>query len=210
MGIKFITKGEWISKHADTLLWLGSICTIFGLCLFLTDGGWIIGLVLVIAGISCIIGRIAFVVQQAKHINKANLDKIMLLCKCSKEDAELIYRYVQQAKRSGELYRASEEKKIVPILCQSTPYELHEKIPCMKLSDIFKSNHETTKVENRTYTCAEVAKFCGVSVSTIRKWIHDGLIKATKYANMYVISQDDLLTYARQFDPQLEQRIREE
>lgn len=207
MGIRFITKGEWISKHADTLLWLGSISTIFGFCMFFTDGGLAVGLVLVVAGVSCIIGRIAFVVHQAKLVNKANIDKIMLLCKCSSEDAELIYQYVKQAQRVGELYRASEEKKIVPILCQSTPYELHEKIPCTNLSDILSSPKAEPQKQKITYTCAEVAELCGVSVSTIRKWIRDGLLTATKYANMYVISQEDLLLYAKKFDSTLESKI---
>lgn len=207
MGIRFITKGEWISKHADTLLWLGSISTIFGLCMFFTDGGLAVGIVLVVAGISCIIGRIAFAVHQAKLMDKANIDKIKLLCKCSIEDAERIYQYVKQAQRAGELYRASEEKKIVPILCQTTPYELHDKIPCMKLSDILPTKKEEPNKTNRTYTCAEVAELCGVSVSTIRKWIRDGLLTATKYANMYVISQEDLLIYAKKFDPNLESQI---
>ena len=175
--------------------------------MFFTDGGLAVGIVLVVAGISCIIGRIAFAVHQAKLMDKANIDKIKLLCKCSIEDAERIYQYVKQAQRAGELYRASEEKKIVPILCQTTPYELHDKIPCMKLSDILPTKKEEPNKTNRTYTCAEVAELCGVSVSTIRKWIRDGLLTATKYANMYVISQEDLLIYAKKFDPNLESQI---
>ena len=210
MGIRFITKGEWLSKYADTFLYLGSISTIFGLMLaFLTDGGLAAGLVLTVIGVSCIIFRLVYVISQGKHIDKANIDKIKLLCKCSLEDAELIYQYVVRAKRGSELYQATEEKKIVAILCQSTPYALHEKIPCVRLSDIFSPPQNQPQKVQKTYTCAEVSELCGVSVSTIRKWIRDGLLNASKYANMYVISHDDLLNYAIKFDPNLKNKLQE-
>ena len=136
--------------------------------------------------------------------NKVVLDSLFICIVGKDFDG---HEYVKQAQRAGELYRASEEKKIVPILCQTTPYELHDKIPCMKLSDILPTKKEEPNKTNRTYTCAEVAELCGVSVSTIRKWIRDGLLTATKYANMYVISQEDLLIYAKKFDPNLESQI---
>jgi excisionase family DNA binding protein len=207
MGIRFITKGEYISKYADTLLWLGTISTIFGLALTFSDGGLIIGVILVVIGISCIIGRIAFVVCQARNIEKANIDKIKLLCKCTLEEATNIYHYVERHKRVGELFQATEENKIVSILCQCTPFELHEKIPCKKLDDIFGTPKSDAQAPKKTYTCAEVAELCGVSVSTIRKWIRDGIIHATKYANMYIISEDDLRAYSKSFDPDLEKRL---
>lgn len=48
------------------------------------------------------------------------------------------------------------------------------------------------------YTVAEAAAVCRVSVFTLRQWIKDGKIKATKPGKSYLISEENLTTYLKE------------
>ncbi len=54
------------------------------------------------------------------------------------------------------------------------------------------------KPENYLMRTTEVAKFFGVTVPTIRKWIEDGEIKATRVAGFHRIWRSDVIKLAQE------------